>query len=172
MGTYGLLRFNIGLFPDQARHNAPWINALAIIGIIYGALVALVQPNLKKLIAYSSVSHLGFVVLGIFTFTQIGTDGAVYQMLNHGVSTGALFMLAGMIYERKHKKPDSDEMEELTEEDRLLKPVTIDGVVTPYVIDHFRNGIQTSRINYESVELNKTIADSLFAKPANIKAIK
>src|SRR5205814_8382063 len=102
MGTYGLLRFNIGLFPEQARHNAPWINALAIVGIIYGALVALVQPNLKKLIAYSSVSHLGFVVLGIFTFTQIGTDGAVYQMLNHGVSTGALFMLDGMIYKRRH----------------------------------------------------------------------
>src|SRR5262249_39087168 len=71
-------------------------------GIIYGALVALVQPNLKKLIAYSSVSHLGFVVLGIFTLTQVGADGAVYQMLNHGISTGALFMLAGMIYERKH----------------------------------------------------------------------
>jgi NADH-quinone oxidoreductase subunit M len=102
MGTYGLLRFNVGLFPGQAAHNAAWINVLAIIGIIYGALVALVQPNLKKLIAYSSVSHLGFVVLGIFTFTQAGTDGAVYQMLNHGISTGALFMLAGMIYERKH----------------------------------------------------------------------
>jgi NADH-quinone oxidoreductase subunit M len=102
MGTYGLLRFNVGLFPEQAKHNAPWIIALAIIGIIYGALVALVQPNLKKLIAYSSVSHLGFVVLGIFTFTQAGTDGAVYQMLNHGVSTGALFMLAGMLYERRH----------------------------------------------------------------------
>ena len=102
MGTYGLLRFNVGMFPVQAAKNAAWINALAIIGIIYGALVALVQPNLKKLIAYSSVSHLGFVVLGIFTFTQAGTDGAVYQMLNHGVSTGALFMLAGMLYERKH----------------------------------------------------------------------
>lgn len=102
MGTYGLLRFNVGLFPQQARDHAPWINALAIVGIIYGALVALVQPNLKKLIAYSSVSHLGFVVLGIFTFTQAGTDGAVYQMLNHGISTGALFMLAGMLYERKH----------------------------------------------------------------------
>ena len=102
MGTYGLLRFNVGLFPVQAHHNAVWINTLAIIGIIYGALVALVQPNLKKLIAYSSVSHLGFVVLGIFTFTAAGTDGAVYQMLNHGVSTGALFMLAGMLYERKH----------------------------------------------------------------------
>jgi|SRR5579864_3826458 len=102
MGTYGLLRFNVGLFPAEAQRHAPWINTLAIIGIIYGALVALVQPNLKKLIAYSSVSHLGFVVLGIFTFTQAGTDGAVYQMLNHGISTGALFMLAGMLYERKH----------------------------------------------------------------------
>jgi NADH-quinone oxidoreductase subunit M len=102
MGTYGLLRFSVGMFPDQSHYNAAWINTLAIIGIIYGALVALVQPNLKKLIAYSSVSHLGFVVLGIFTFTQIGADGAVYQMLNHGVSTGALFMLAGMLYERKH----------------------------------------------------------------------
>jgi NADH-quinone oxidoreductase subunit M len=102
MGTYGLLRFSVGMFPAQSANNAAWINTLAIIGIIYGALVALVQPNLKKLIAYSSVSHLGFVVLGIFTFTQAGTDGAVYQMLNHGISTGALFMLAGMLYERKH----------------------------------------------------------------------
>ena len=102
MGTYGLLRFNVGLFPEQARRNAPWIIALAIIGIIYGALVAMVQPNIKRLVAYTSVSHLGFVVLGIFSFTQIGVDGAVYQMLNHGVSTGALFMLLGMIYDRRH----------------------------------------------------------------------
>jgi NADH-quinone oxidoreductase subunit M len=102
MGTYGLLRFNLGLFPEQSRQNAPWIITLAIIGIIYGALVAMVQPNLKKLIAYSSVSHLGFVVLGTFSFTQAGIDGAVYQMLNHGISTGALFMLAGIIYERRH----------------------------------------------------------------------
>jgi NADH-quinone oxidoreductase subunit M len=102
MGTYGLLRFCVGMFPAQSAANATWINVLAVIGIIYGALVALVQPNLKKLIAYSSVSHLGFVVLGIFTMTQIGADGAVYQMLNHGISTGALFMLAGMLYERKH----------------------------------------------------------------------
>jgi NADH-quinone oxidoreductase subunit M len=102
MGTYGLLRFNVAMFPEQARQHAPWIVALAIIGIIYGALVAMVQPNLKKLIAYSSVSHLGFVVLGIFTFTQLGTDGAVYQMLGHGISTGALFMLAGMLYDRRH----------------------------------------------------------------------
>jgi len=102
MGTYGLLRFNVGLFPEQARSNAPWIIVLAIISIISGALVAMVQPNVKKLIAYTSVSHLGFVVLGIFSFTQIGMDGAVYQMLGHGISTGGLFMLLGMIYERRH----------------------------------------------------------------------
>ena len=102
MGTYGLLRFNLGFFPEQARRNAPWIIALAIIGIIYGALVAMIQPNIKRLVAYTSVSHLGFVVLGIFSFTQMGVDGAVYQMLNHGVSTGALFMLLGMIYDRRH----------------------------------------------------------------------
>ncbi len=102
MGVYGLLRFNVGLFPDQARHHAVWINVLAIIGIIYGALVALVQPNMKKLVAYSSVSHLGFCVLGIFSFTQAGIDGSVYQMLNHGVSTGALFMLLGVLYDRRH----------------------------------------------------------------------
>jgi NADH-quinone oxidoreductase subunit M len=102
MGTYGLLRFNVGLFPEEARRNATWIMTLALIGIIYGALVALVQPNLKKVIAYSSVSHLGFVVLGIFSFTAAGVNGAVFQMLAHGVATGGLFMLAGIIYERRH----------------------------------------------------------------------
>jgi NADH-quinone oxidoreductase subunit M len=102
MGTYGMLRFNLGLFPEQSRHNAPWIVTLALIGIIYGALVAMVQPNMKKLIAYSSVSHLGFVVLGIFSFTQAGLNGAVFVMLAHGVATGALFMLAGVIHERRH----------------------------------------------------------------------
>jgi NADH-quinone oxidoreductase subunit M len=102
MGTYGMLRFNLGLFPDQSRHNAPWIAILALIGIVYGALVAMVQPNMKRVIAYSSVSHLGFVVLGIFSFTQAGLNGAMFVMLAHGVSTGALFMLAGIIYERKH----------------------------------------------------------------------
>src|ERR1051326_5229153 len=104
MGTYGLLRFNLGLFPGESRAHAPWIVTLAIIGIIYGALVAMVQPNMKKLIAYSSISHLGFVVLGIFTFTQAGVDGAVYQMLNHGISTGALFLLVGVIYDRRHTR--------------------------------------------------------------------
>ena len=102
MGTYGLLRFNLGLFPDESQRDAPWIIVLALISIVSGALVAMVQPNVKKLVAYTSVSHLGFVVLGIFSFTQIGIDGAVYQMLNHGVSTGALFMLLGMIYDRRH----------------------------------------------------------------------
>ncbi|HME10588.1 MAG TPA: NADH-quinone oxidoreductase subunit M [Bryobacteraceae bacterium] len=102
MGTYGLLRFCLPLFPTAAHDNAGWISALAITGIIYGALVAMVQPNMKKVVAYSSVSHLGFVVLGLFTFTQQGLDGAVYQMLNHGVSTGALFILVGFLYERRH----------------------------------------------------------------------
>jgi len=102
MGTYGLLRFNVGLFPEQAHRNASWIMVLALIGIIYGALVSLVQPNMKKLIAYSSVSHLGFVVLGIFSFTAAGLNGAVFVMLAHGVATGGLFMLAGILYERRH----------------------------------------------------------------------
>ena len=102
MGTYGMLRFNLGLFPEQSRANASWIAVLALIGIVYGALVAMVQPNMKKLIAYSSISHLGFVVLGIFSFTQAGLNGAMFVMLAHGVSTGGLFMLAGMLYERRH----------------------------------------------------------------------
>lgn len=102
MGTYGLVRFNLQLFPEQAHRNAWWIMILALIGIIYGALVSLVQPNMKKLIAYSSVSHLGFVVLGIFSFTTAGLNGAMFVMLAHGVATGGLFMLAGILYERRH----------------------------------------------------------------------
>ena len=102
MGCYGLVRFCLPMFPGPAHDCAPWIMGLAVIGIVYGALVAMVQPNMKKLVAYSSVSHLGFVVLGIFSFTQAGLDGAVYQMLAHGISTGALFMLVGMLYERQH----------------------------------------------------------------------
>jgi NADH-quinone oxidoreductase subunit M len=102
MGTYGMIRFCLPLFPDASRHFARPIAVLAIIGIIYGALVALVQPNLKKLVAYSSVSHLGFVVLGIFAFQNISMQGAVYQMLAHGISTGALFLLVGMLYDRRH----------------------------------------------------------------------
>jgi NADH-quinone oxidoreductase subunit M len=102
MGTYGMLRFNLGLFPEQSRSNAPWIMTLALIGIIYGALVAMVQPNMKKLIAYSSVSHLGVVVLGIFSFTTAGLNGAIFVMLAHGVSTSGLFMLTGVLHERRH----------------------------------------------------------------------
>ena len=104
MGTYGLLRFNLGLFPDMARKFAPVMISLAIIGIIYGALVAMVQPDVKRLVAYSSVSHMGFVVLGLFSFTAVGMQGALYQMLNHGVSTGALFLFVGFIYERRHTR--------------------------------------------------------------------
>jgi NADH-quinone oxidoreductase subunit M len=102
MGTYGMMRFCLPLFPLASRKAAPYVAVLAIIGIIYGALVALVQPNLKKLVAYSSVSHLGFVVLGIFSFNAIAMQGAIYQMLAHGITTGALFLLVGMLYDRRH----------------------------------------------------------------------
>src|SRR5258708_6911549 len=102
MGTYGMIRFCLPLFPNASHRAAPIVATLAIIGIIYGALVALVQPNLKKLVAYSSVSHLGFVVLGIFAFQNISMQGAVFQMLAHGISTGALFLLVGMLYDRRH----------------------------------------------------------------------
>jgi NADH-quinone oxidoreductase subunit M len=102
MGTYGMIRFCLPLFPDASHRFAPAIAVLAIIGIIYGALVALVQPNLKKLVAYSSVSHLGFVVLGIFAFQVVSVQGAVFQMLAHGISTGGLFLLVGMLYDRRH----------------------------------------------------------------------
>ena len=102
MGTYGMVRFCLPLFPEAAHRLAPYIAVLAIIGIIYGALVAMVQTDLKRLVAYSSVSHLGFVVLGIFAFTPTALQGAVYQMLNHGISTGALFLLVGMLYDRRH----------------------------------------------------------------------
>jgi NADH-quinone oxidoreductase subunit M len=102
MGTYGMIRFCLPLFPGASHRAAGWVALLAVIGIIYGALVAMVQPNLKKLVAYSSVSHLGFVVLGIFAFHNISMQGAVYQMLAHGISTGALFLLVGMLYDRRH----------------------------------------------------------------------
>jgi len=108
MGTYGLLRFNLGLFPDMSRKFAPLMITLAIIGIIYGALVAMVQPDVKRLVAYSSVSHMGFVVLGLFSFTELGMQGSLYQMLNHGVSTGALFLFVGFIYERRHTRMISE----------------------------------------------------------------
>lgn len=108
MGTYGLLRFCLPLFPQAAISFAPYISVLAIIGIIYGALVAMVQKDMKKLVAYSSVAHLGFVVLGIFAMTQEAVQGAVIQMVNHGLSTGALFLLVGVIYERTHTREISE----------------------------------------------------------------
>jgi NADH-quinone oxidoreductase subunit M len=104
MGTYGLLRFSFPLFPHAAIAFAPYLAILAVIGIIYGALVSMVQPDLKKLVAYSSVSHLGFVVLGICAMNMQGMQGAVYQMLAHGVSTGALFLIVGMLMDRRHTR--------------------------------------------------------------------
>jgi NADH-quinone oxidoreductase subunit M len=104
MGTYGLVRFAFPLFPLAAAYFAPWLALLAVIGIVYGALVAMVQPDMKKLVAYSSVSHLGFVVLGICAMNVQGLQGAVYQMLAHGVSTGGLFLVVGMLSDRRHTR--------------------------------------------------------------------
>ena len=108
LGTYGFLRFNLSLFPHASAQAAPVIAVLAIIGIIYGAIVSFAQTDVKKLVAYSSVSHLGFVMLGIFSLTPQGIQGAVLQMVNHGLSTGALFLLVGFIYERRHTREMSE----------------------------------------------------------------
>ncbi|MBW1991206.1 MAG: NADH-quinone oxidoreductase subunit M, partial [Deltaproteobacteria bacterium] len=108
MGTYGFLRFNMPLFPQAAYFFVPLFSILAIIGIVYGALVCIVQKDLKRLIAFSSVSHLGFVMLGLFTFNVQGIQGGVIQMINHGLSTGALFLIVGMIYERRHTRMIAD----------------------------------------------------------------
>ncbi len=104
LGTYGFLRFNIPLFPEASVQAAPWIALLATIGIIYGAAVSYAQRDVKKLVAYSSVSHLGFVMLGLFALNSQGVQGAILQMVNHGISTGALFLLVGMIYEQTHTR--------------------------------------------------------------------
>lgn len=108
MGTYGLLRICLPLFPNAFMEFAPYLGTLAVIGIIYGALVAMVQKDVKKLVAYSSVSHLGFVVLGLFAFNTIAVQGALLQMINHGLSTGALFLIVGMIYDRAHTRMIED----------------------------------------------------------------
>ncbi|MFO7547596.1 MAG: NADH-quinone oxidoreductase subunit M [Acidimicrobiia bacterium] len=108
LGTYGFLRFNLTLFPQATVDLVPVLAVLAVIGIIYGAVVAIVQPDLKKLVAYSSVSHLGFIVLGTFALTYAGLQGAVIQNINHGLTTGALFLLVGMIYDRRHTKKIAD----------------------------------------------------------------
>ncbi len=108
LGAYGLLRFCLPLFPNAARECAGWINGLAILAILYGALVAIVQPNIKRLLAFSSLSHLGFIVLGIFSFHINGLDGAAYQMVCHAITTGALFMLAGVLEDRKGSSDIAD----------------------------------------------------------------
>lgn len=108
MGTYGLVRFCLPLFPHAALEFAPMMCFFAVVGIIYGGMAAMVQTDVKKLVAYSSVSHLGFIVLGIFSFTQEALDGAVIQMVAHGIATGALFLLVGMIYDRRHTRAIKD----------------------------------------------------------------
>src|SRR5207245_5668879 len=108
MGTYGFLRFCLPLFPDASIRFAPWVFALAVIGIVYGAWVSTVQPDLKTLVAYSSVSPLGFVIVGLFTLTAQGLVGGVMQMINQGLSSGALFVMVGMIYERRHTRLIAD----------------------------------------------------------------
>lgn len=108
MGTYGFLRFNLPLFPEASIRFAPWMAGLAVIGIIYGAAVSYAQKDAKKLVAYSSVSHLGFVVLGLFALNSLGIQGGILQMINHGLSTGALFLIVGMLYERRHTREMDD----------------------------------------------------------------
>jgi len=104
MGTYGFIRFSLPILPNATRELLPWMAALSIIGIVYGALVAMAQKDMKKLVAYSSVSHLGFVMLGLFALNGPGINGSVLQMINHGISTGALFLLVGVVYERRHTR--------------------------------------------------------------------
>jgi NADH-quinone oxidoreductase subunit M len=104
LGVYGYLRFALPLFPGAAMHYAPWVGVLGVIGVVYGAMVATPQPDMKRLVAYSSVSHLGLVVVGIGAFTATALSGSVLQMINHGLSTGALFLLVGVLYERRHTR--------------------------------------------------------------------
>ncbi|MFQ5923708.1 MAG: NADH-quinone oxidoreductase subunit M [Anaerolineales bacterium] len=108
MGTYGFLRFNLGLFPEASVRMAPWVALFAVIGILYGAAVSYAQKDVKKLVAYSSVSHLGFVMLGLFALNLQGLQGGILQMINHGLSTGALFLIVGIIYERRHTREMDD----------------------------------------------------------------
>jgi NADH-quinone oxidoreductase subunit M len=127
MGAYGLLRFNLGLFPQAAVRLAPWMAGLAVVGILYGAAVSWLQKDMKKLVAYSSVSHLGFVVLGLFALNSQGIQGSILQMVNHGLSTGALFLLVGMIYERRHTR----EMDLLG---GVWKAMPVYGAITLFVV--------------------------------------
>jgi NADH-quinone oxidoreductase subunit M len=127
MGTYGFLRFNLPLFPQAAVQLAPWMAGLAVIGILYGAAVSFAQQDVKKLVAYSSVSHLGFVMLGLFALNPQGIQGGILQMINHGLSTGALFLIVGMIYERRHTR-------DLDAFGGLWKVMPIYGAVTLIVV--------------------------------------
>jgi NADH-quinone oxidoreductase subunit M len=127
LGSYGLIRFNLTLFPEASYWAAPAIGILAVIGILYGAAVAYAQTDMKKLVAYSSVSHMGFVVLGIFALNTIGISGATIQMVNHGLSTGALFLIVGIIYERRHTR-------ELAAFNGLWKVMPVYGGLTLLVI--------------------------------------
>jgi NADH-quinone oxidoreductase subunit M len=122
IGAYGLIRFNLGLFPEASSYFRNLVLALAVTGILYGGIVALIQRDLKRLVAYSSVSHLGFVVLGIFAGTLQGMSGGVIQMVNHGLSTGALFLLVGMLYDRTHTR-DIDSMGGLGKQTPVLAGV-------------------------------------------------
>jgi NADH-quinone oxidoreductase subunit M len=108
MGTYGFIRFSLPILPEASREFVPWMVGLSIIGIIYGALVALAQSDWKRLVAYSSVSHMGMVMLGMFALTPVGITGSIVQQLNHGISTGALFLIVGIVYERRHTREISD----------------------------------------------------------------
>jgi NADH-quinone oxidoreductase subunit M len=108
MGTYGFVRFSLPILPYATRHYLPWMLGLSVIGIVYGAMVAMVQKDWKKLVAYSSVSHLGFCMLGVFALNEMGLNGGILQMINHGISTGALFLIVGLAYERRHTRMISD----------------------------------------------------------------
>jgi len=108
MGTFGLLRYAMPLFPDATIAFAPWLIGISVVGVLYGAIVALMQSDVKRLVAYSSVSHMGFVVLGTFALNDVATTAAVVQMINHGLSTGALFLLIGFLYERRHTRMIAD----------------------------------------------------------------
>ncbi len=108
MGAYGFLRFNIALFPHATVQLAPWMAGLAVVGIIYGAIVSFAQTDMKKLVAYSSISHMGFVILGMFALNSHGVQGSILQMVNHGISTGALFLIVGVVYERRHLRNMED----------------------------------------------------------------
>jgi len=104
MGTYGFLRFALPLFPDAVERFVPWLAILALVGVVYGGLMALIQKDVKSLVAYSSVSHMGLIMLAVFALNIEGIQGAIYQMLNHGLSTGALFLIVGILYERSHTR--------------------------------------------------------------------